>query len=529
MRAESISFEKVNQFSTRDKAYQKGVEDLSEFFKFEFNEKELLNVVESRKQFPVNRNVLVEELNSQYRETPYFESLSHSISLLKDENTFTVITAHQPSLLMGPLYYIYKICSAINVARRRNTKGFNILPIFILGAEDHDFDEIDHLYLFNKEIKWLRDQEGATGRMTTQGIDEIIQQTSEILGNGKFSEEINKKMAYAQRNSSTYGEFMFHFINQFFSEHGLIVVNFDNKAFKNEFIPFIKKEIFESVSKPLVENTQKQLENKGYGQQAFVRDINFFYLSDKKRNRIEKNGDRFEILDTSISFSKEELISEIDNHPSRFSPNVIMRPIFQELIMPNLAYIGGGGELAYWMERKKQFEKFNIFYPMLIRRKSAAWLSPRVIKTINQINLSFEDLLLETDVLIKKFAIENSDESIEIIEELNTIEKAYNAIKAKASVIDSTLSPKLDAMKTNHFKAIEKIQTRMVRSLKQKNEVQINKIKKVKDQLFPGNGLQERKANFMEFYINHGQQMIKFLINECDPFQKEMLIIYDEY
>lgn len=528
MQYKSISFEKISQFSKRDKAYQRGDAKLQEFIEFKFDESEKERLIEARKSSPVDRSILVEEIKNQYKDTPYSTDVSELCDRLQNENCFTVTTAHQPSLLMGPLYYIYKICSAIHIASKWSTKEIDVLPIFIIGGEDHDLDEVDHFYLFNKEVKWDREKEGATGRMSIEGLDEVIDQTAQILGDNEWAEDLKEKMAFAQSQSKNYGQFMFHFINQIFQNQSLIVLSFDNKAFKSAFKPIIKKEILTSFSKPLVTDTQEKLEEKGFGRQAFARDINLFYLNINGRNRIEKVSDQYKILDTDISFSENEILKEIEENPENFSPNVIMRPLLQEFILPNLAYIGGGGELAYWLERKSQFKEADIFYPMLIRRKSAMWLGSGVIKSMGKLELNFNDLLIDNDALVKNFALNNSEHTVEFDDQFKAIENIYSDIKTKAEKIDASLVGKLEAMKTNHVNAIEKIQTRLVRAIKQKHEVQTNKILKIKNQLFPGNGLQERKTNFMEFYLKHGPIMIDNLIENCDPFDKTMLLVFED-
>ena len=156
------------------------------------------------------------------------------------------------------------------------------------------------------------------------------------------------------------------------------------------------------------------------------------------------------------------------------------------------------------------------------------WLNSRVIKSMNKVDINFDSLLADNDALIKEFALINSDHSVEFDEQFEALEKVYIEIKHKTIEIDASLGGKLEAMKKNHISAIEKIQSRLIRTIKQNQEVQTNKIIKIKDQLFPSNGLQERKTNFMEFYLKHGPSMIEELIEKCDPFDKSMLLIYDE-
>jgi bacillithiol biosynthesis cysteine-adding enzyme BshC len=271
--------------------------------------------------------------------------------------------------------------------------------------------------------------------------------------------------------------------------------------------------------------TQALLEEKGFSNQAYARDINFFYLHDGQRLRIEKIEDTYHLVDSETTFTKSELEAIIDEFPERFSPNVVMRPIYQEHIMPNLAYIGGGGELAYWMERKTQFEAFGVFFPMLIRRTSAMWLSQKNQEVLSKLGLHVDDLLKDTDLLLKEYALEQSKFDVDFIEYYSEIEQAHMKIEKITEEIDHTLVARIEAMKTNQINGLEKLRGRLIKKIKQQQEVDLNKIRKVKDYLFPNDGLQERRANFMEFYLDEGPELIDILIENCDPFNKSFRVV----
>lgn len=522
MQIHKIPFNKVTALSTRDIAYQEGIESLNPFISYPFEFKSLEDTVQNRRNHSVDRELLVSELEKQYKSIPHSSLVAEHIALLKDENTFTVITAHQPSLLTGPLYYILKICSALRVAKDLNAGDSNtkIVPVFIIGGEDHDFEEINHTYLFGKKITWDREASGSVGRLNLDSLDDIIEQVTSMLGESPEAESLKDKLAFAQKNAKTYGEFSFLFTHAIFDAYGLVIANFDNKAFKRSFIPFIKQEIFQEFSKPYVVDTQEKLEEAGFPNQAYARDINFFYLHDGQRLRIDKEGDHYQIVDTETRFSKVELEKIIDDYPERFSPNVVMRPIYQEHIMPNLAYIGGGGELAYWMERKSQFKAFGVFFPMLIRRSSAMWLSSKNQQVLSKLGLEVEDLLKDTDLLLKEYALEQSKFDVNFDSFYTQIEEAHNDIAKVTEEIDHTLVARIEAMKTNQINGLEKLKDRLIKKIKQQQEVDLNKIRKIKDYLFPNDGLQERKANFMEFYLEVGPTFIDTLIETCDPFDK---------
>jgi bacillithiol biosynthesis cysteine-adding enzyme BshC len=525
MQIQEIPFNKVTALSSRDLAYQEGNKSLEPFISYPFQFDSLDRAIADRKNHTVDRNLLVSELQNQYKSIPHSELVAEHIEMLAEDSTFSVITAHQPSLLTGPLYYILKICSAINLAKRASSKSHKIVPVFIIGGEDHDFDEINHTYLFGKKISWDREASGSVGRLDLKGFDEIIEQVGAMLGKGEPADDLREKLAFAQKNAKTYGEFSFLFTHAIFDAYGLVIANFDNKTFKKSFAPIIKKEIFEEFSKPLVVETQALLEEKGFSNQAYARDINFFYLHDGQRLRIEKIEDTYHLVDSETTFTKSELEAIIDEFPERFSPNVVMRPIYQEHIMPNLAYIGGGGELAYWMERKTQFEAFGVFFPMLIRRTSAMWLSQKNQEVLSKLGLHVDDLMKDTDLLLKEYALEQSKFDVDFKEYYSEIEQAHMKIEKITEEIDHTLVARIEAMKTNQINGLEKLRGRLIKKIKQQQEVDLNKIRKVKDYLFPNDGLQERRANFMEFYLDEGPELIDILIENCDPFNKSFLVV----
>jgi len=387
MKVIQVNYDQVPHISKRDLAYINGDPKLRSFYNYDFSFDAFEKIIQDRKAFPVDRSLLTNASVSQ--------STKDNITSLGEENTFTIITAHQPSLLTGPLYFIYKICSVINLCKRLSEQfpSNKFVPTFILGAEDHDFEEINHFKLFGKSITWKTEQKGSVGRMSLDGIREVLEETKEILGTSPNAEEIISIFEGSYTSADNYFDFVFHYVNRLFSDYGLVITNMDSKALKGAFMPIIKREILDSFSEDQVNKSIAAIETAGFKGQATPRSINFFYLSENSRERIELDGDQYKVLNTDISFSKEEMTTEIEQFPERFSPNVIIRPLYQEFTLPNLAYVGGGGELAYWMERKSQFADAGIFYPMLIRRNSVQWNDGGILKQQSKLGLSSVEFL----------------------------------------------------------------------------------------------------------------------------------------
>jgi bacillithiol biosynthesis cysteine-adding enzyme BshC len=527
MKIEKIDYAKVPAVSFKDLAYIKLESFLKDFYNYTPNLDTFEKTIADRKANPVNRLLLAEVLESNYSIIESSVLQKENISQLKSENTFTIITAHQPSLFGGPLYYVLKICSVINLCKQLKSKypAYNFVPIFISGGEDHDFDEVDHLHLFGKSVNWAREAKGPVGRLSIDGLQSVIDEVADILGDNPIGTKMKSILGSSLNGSTNYGEFVFKFVNQLFAKFGVLVINMDNAKLKAAFAPIMKRELLEKVSQPLIVSTQEKLGQHNFKAQAFPRDINLFYLGEGSRDRIEYTDGRYNIVDSNLSFSESEILDELKNKPENFSPNVVMRPLYQESILPNLAYVGGGGEIAYWLERKSQFEAFDVFYPMLIRRNSVMILNNGINKTIDKLGFSIRDIFQTQDELINQYISANTEVEIELTDQKNTVQKAYEEIAAKSKQVDPGLAKSVLADMTKQLKNIDQMESRIKRAIKSQQEVQVNKIGKVKDKLFPNNGLQERFDNFMPHYMAVGESFFDTLVENLDPLDRRFIVM----
>lgn len=525
-----VPFDKISQFSEKDIAYATEHPNLKPFIKYPVDLEAFEQVFKDKSQDNTNRQVLVEVLKEQYSRMDHTSAVLNNIESLAKPNTFTVVTAHQPSLCSGPLYYIYKIASAINLAKKLNERypDYHVVPVFVTGGEDHDFEEINHFNLFNKTITWENEESGAVGMMKTDSLKPVLEQLKEILGDSDNATHIYGIIEQAYIQNETYGPAAIQLTNDLFKEYGLVVLGMNHPKLKQLFKPHIKKELIERPSKALVETTTSKLEAAGFSGQAHARDINFFYLKPQLRARIVPENGHYSVIDSEYQFSEEDLLAELDQHPEHFSPNVVMRPIYQETILPNLAYIGGGGEISYWLERKPQFEHFGVNFPMLIRRNSVLWIDKGTNKRIEKLGLTLDDLFVETEALIKRFVKSNTENEISLAAEKKQLVALFDGIAQKAEEIDPSLGQKVKAEQAKQLKSVEQIEGRLMKAEKQKYETAVNQIRNLKEKLFPNNGLQERSDNFLGFYLKYGASFFETLIENLDPLEKGMVIVSDK-
>ena len=520
-----IEYQRLSQLSQTDLAYISGDPRLRDFYSYEPTLEGFAEAIEQRKKFPVDRPLLLEAVKEQYSDLSLV--LPVKDEELLSENTFFITTAHQPVLLTGPLFHIYKIASTIHLANdlTRAYPGQKFIPAFVMSGEDHDWEEINHFYLFGRRYEWEREAGGPCGRFSTEGLEKVIWSLEAPLEHSAFGKQIIELLRKCLDRAKNYGQFHTLLVDALFKDTGLLIINLDDVRLKRSFIPLFEKEILYRFSHEEVPQTQEQITEKGFRAQAYCRDINLFYMTDEIRERIDPEGKKYLRITSGVEYNEAEILHELHQHPERFSPNVILRPLYQEYVLPNLAYIGGGGEIAYWLERRSQFHLAGVHFPMLVRRNSLLILDHSALSQIEKLDLELTDLMEPTDAIIRNYLLKHSKVELNYDDEINKIRDAYQELAAKAEKLDPTLSKAILAEESKHLKTFDQLGSRLLRTEKHQHETQTNRIQRLKEKLFPEGGLQERHDNFLAYYANEGAEWIKEIIGVCDPFKKKFILL----
>lgn len=524
----SVPFQRVSKFTQIDIDYTTDPASFSEFISLVPTLSNFGKALTNRSAYPTERELLVEVLREQYSKAG--QDGTHCEDLL-DPTHFTVVTAHQPCLLTGPLFFIYKICSVINLARQITSAypSYTVHPVFILGAEDHDFEEVNHFNLFTKQYKWSTSQAGAVGRMhVDDALLQLFKDLEPVFGHAPHSAALLNLIQTCFQKGHAYGNSMQHFIMELFKGTGLIVLNMDDARLKSKFTEIIRDELLHQTSRYFIEQSQQALSLRGYKPQTYQREINLFYLHDQVRGRIIESDGSYQVVDTKIAFTQEEILSEVTTHPERFSPNVNLRPLYQEMILPNLAYIGGGGELAYWLERKLLFDHYKVPLPILVRRNSVLYLDQMSTKQRRKLEVPLDTLFESQDMWVSQWIKAHAAHEIDIDAEQKEIDKAIESIVRKAHSIDPTLGQKYEAEKIRLLKDVDHLGKRLIRTEKAQNETRISQLLKLYEKLFPDGKLQERYDSFIPHYLRHGNAYLTTLITHLDPLFNEVMIIEEE-
>lgn len=508
-----ISFKESNILSQLSSDYKEKPESFAQFIsevpKIENFEKQIEN------RQPVNRELLYSVLKDQ--NTNCHNNSLKNIELLKEDTTFTVTTGHQIGLFTGPLYSIYKIISTLNLAQELKKKynQYNFVPIFWMATEDHDFEEINHVYLQGNKITWDTNQKGPVGRFSTQDIEPFLKVIKETV-----SSDFSSILSGFYSNAKNLAEAHREIVNYLFGEYGIVIIDADSKELKREMIPVFKHELLTDDTFNAVEKLSEKLVEQGYKKQVNPREINLFYQETGLRERIVKTANGFEVLNTELTFSESEILEELENFPEKFSPNVVMRPMYEEKILPNLAYIGGPGEIAYWLQLKSGFEANDIDFPILVLRNSVLLIEEKIKKKIDKLPFAISDYFKNEDELINSFINKVSDISFE--EEIKSIEEVFSITKEKAIEVDFSLERTVIAELKRAQNSINKIKKKVTRAEKKNNKVTIDRIKNIKNSFFPEGSFQERRKNIVEFY---DPELIKNLIDNLIILEDNITLI----
>ena len=465
-----------------------------------------------RQKSAVNREALVEALTNQHSSIKS-DSLSKNINALKENYTFTITTGHQLCLATGPLYFIYKITSAIKLSRRLKSEfpQYNFTPIYWMASEDHDFEEINHAVLFNKRITWNTEQQGAVGRFNLNGVDAFLEELSAVLGTSEKANQALNLLKSAYQNN-TLASATRELVYSIFGMDELIIVDADDAVLKKLFVPVLKREFREQASFNAVKKSSTDLIESGYKAQVEPREINVFYLEENRRTRI-----------TATEFDLEKLEVELEIAPEKFSPNVVLRPVYQELILPNIAYIGGPGEIAYWLQLKGVFDLYEVPFPTVVLRDSALLISPSLKKKLDKLQLSVHSLFQSKKQIVDSWLAQHGN--VDLTAQKQLLDELFRQINQTAIAIDSTLGGFVSSEYTRQLSTLDNIEKKMVKALKTKEEVRIQQLEKILSEVFPDGNPQERVVNYFQFADVMPENFISELIESFDPLKIEMKIV----
>lgn len=513
-----IPFNKIGKFNKLFKDYVGGKPFVNSLVDIPLHARNIKDFEKKLDFSPDKRKVLVEVLEEQHSHLGIGNKL---IPSLLNENTYTVTTGHQLNIFGGPLFILYKVLTTIKLASelKQNNSAYNFVPVFWLATEDHDFEEIRKIELFGKTVELEAGQSGPVGSMPVQLFRQALERVVDILGDSDRAREITRKLenAYA---SGTLAQATTRFWYDVLSDFEFVIIDACHPRLKEVGAAMLQEEVMDSVASKNVLPVIKELEAKSYNVQAVPSDINMFWMEGESRLKISRSGDGFNVGNNEIG--QTEMAARLKKDCSALSPNVITRPIYQEIILPNLAYVGGPGEVAYWLELGKLFEHFNLSMPQLVPRANFGIIDERSLDTMQRVGVDYDDLLKDPEEVIRAKFVEDE---VDIANEINEIKKGLNALHQKIKDCAPGRLQMSEAVEAKTMKELERLEGHVVREAKKRHEKDVKKVRQLFESLFPANGLQERSASLPEYWIKVGNELPGLIYNSIDLDQTQFTFV----
>lgn len=474
---------------------------------------------------PYHRKVVCDTLEEQYKKAGISDTaVEQQIDLLRKPNTFTVTTGHQLSVYSGPLFFVYKILHTVKLSQllKKQYPTQDFIPLFWMASEDHDFEEIRKLNTFHQAFSWESNQKGPVGRFNLEDFQSFKEELADRFENDASVQELITKYYQSTDELSTATLKLVHDI---LDNYNFLTLDADHKSLKDLFSPILEQELLSQFSSKAVEHQNGKLEAIGFKQQVTPRAINLFYIEKGRRDRIIAiTEDTFEI--DNVAFSKTALLEKLKHNPECFSPNVVLRPVYQEFILPNLCYVGGGGEMTYWLQLKGVFDEIELTYPLIQVRNSVQILDKSILKKLKKLGLNEIDLFRDIHQLKKEFVIEQDESELDFSEIDELGECLAKELESLITTVDQGLSGygKSETVKLN--KQLEGIKSKLIRHQKKKFDNAMNQIDSLFEKAFPNNGLQERTDNILQYFAMYGKNtFLNSIYESIDPIERDLIVL----
>jgi len=531
-RALKVSISETDYFSSLMIDYKNRESKLESFYnRFPTLDNFEKQIEEKKSNFSKeNREVLVKALKRQYEKEDLTVKVNQNLESLAQENTYTITTGHQLNVFTGPLYFWYKIINVIKLCDQLRLRYPNskFVPIYWMASEDHDFDEIHYFNFRGRKLSWNHNQGPAVGHLNLNGFDELFKEFDDLLGKGANADELRRLFKESYFDRENLSAATHHLVHELFKDKGLLIVDGDDRELKQLFSPVMRDDLVKHHAFQEVNASIDKLK-KGYKIQVNPREINLFYLQDNNRSRIVKIDSGYELADSSKFFTQEELLAELESKPERFSPNVVLRPLYQETILPNLAYIGGGGEIAYWFELKGMFDLYKVSFPMLLLRNSLLILNEKQIKKAEHLDLDPKCLLRKKenliDIMLPKYSSLNWDFS----KKIKFLEDQFQELFAIANQTDKSFMGAVAAQQKKQINGLKNLEKRLKVAEKRRLYDKITRLESLHEQVSPNNSLEERQRNFAIYYEQYGPLLYDAIYEHLDPLAMDLTILIFEY
>ena len=538
----NLSLPAANRFATD---YLAGSAELQSFFHYNYkNDSDYVHRLDELKNRSFMRTELADHIESFMSRFPHSDNIAANIQKLRQQNSVAVIGGQQAGILTGPLYTIHKVISIIKLAEQKEAElGVPVVPVFWIAGEDHDYHEVNHVYVMNnnKQEKWIYPEKNLEKKMISEvclnkdlcysWVEEIV----ETYGETEHTKEILAFALQSLDSAQSFVDFFATIIMELFKDSGLLIVDSGDKELRKLEKEYFMKQIIEHQEiTAAVFNQQEKTSGAGYPNMIDISGnaANLFYYDEEENERIllqfDEASSRFKSKNGEVSFSFEELMEIATEYPEKLSNNVVTRPLMQEWLFPTLAFIGGPGEIAYWSELKLVFDYFGLKMPPLVPRLNITILERSVETDLEELDLALEEVLISgTNKHELKFIDSLKDREVEELfsDVKSLLAEKYGQVREKSNEIDPALIPMLEKNEIILMNQISFMEGKIVEAVCRKHDHILRKFTRVENALRPGGSAQERVWNPFYYLNKYGIGFISDLLQQNYQFDGTHKII----
>ncbi len=512
-------------------AYLHDFEKVAEFFNGDFRDaSSLQRQIERVGNRPLDRGSLAGILKAQNQKYSCGSRTLENIGRLAETGTCAVVTGQQVGLFSGPLYTVYKALTAIRLAEdleRIHHKDF--VPVFWMASDDHDSAEIDHIDMLDKDNRLQRifcrprDAESrlpATKMLLGPDIADCLRSLRDSTQESEFKSEIFTELQQAYEPGRSFVDAFALWMTRLFRSYGLVFVDATHPELKDLGKSVFLQEIFQySPSTEQAQAASKKLQQAGYKVQVPLHSgiLNLF-LVERERQSLHFQGGKFLVKAINRAFSPEELLKLAQSNASLFSPNALLRPLYQDTLLPTAVYVGGPGEIGYFAQLKGVYESFGLPMPLVYPRKSLILLEKSVERILNAQQLQIDDLTGDVESLINALLRDDLPGSLDKAfgSTLLHVEEDFQDIRERLSEYEPTLVRSVQAALGKIKNQIEILEKKAVLAAKKRNTTLTRQLNKAKNNLSPYNRPQERIFSITPYVIKYGEGLINLLYQEMN-------------
>ncbi len=523
------AFSDFSSFSRLFSSYTQDFESLATYFAGDFRDpRQRGQIARQVAEHFSGRKELVAILHEQNTRFGTGDATRTNIDRLGSDDAVAIVTGQQLGLFGGPLYTILKTITTIQLARRlEKDTGRSVVPVFWLEGEDHDFEEVSTAWVFSGQrvgsVAYTdgdhRDSKNPVGRILFDDrIQATINQLTDLLPPTDFRPELLRLLESCYRPGTSFLDSFARLMCTLFSDQGLVFISGDDPRFKQKASGLFRKEILE-FKKPeaLLNETSRKLK-EGFHAQVASTPPNLFLLTDEGRFAVVATRSGFELKGTGQSYSSDELIALLDAEPERFSPNVVLRPLYQDTLLPTAAYVGGPGEISYFAQFRQIYEWAGIPMPIIYPRASVTLVEKKIAKVLTQIEAPLPSFSKPVDALFHELVVEGMKFDPDALFDgaSRHIGLAIDEVLPTVEEIDRSLKKSAESTRALLLKEWGRLKDRVIKAEKRRSEQMKGQLEKVAINVFPNGTLQERVISPLYFLNKYGPGLISTLLDNID-------------